>query len=79
MSLKDIKFTAVVSGNIKGVFYDETEQKLYVKFMRNNSVYSYRKVAKKVFDELMKSPSIGSYFAQKIKSNNKYIAKNETI
>ncbi len=57
----------VVSSNVAEVSYDEALQCVYVRFL-NNSLYRYDSVPKTIFDELVSSPSVGSYLNRNFKN-----------
>ncbi|MDZ4065168.1 MAG: KTSC domain-containing protein [Coriobacteriia bacterium] len=56
----------VDSSNIAACGYDADQQELHVEFIASG-VYVYRGVPSYVFEELMASPSKGSYFNRHIK------------
>ena len=70
-----MNFISVESSNLKGVFYDAKEKKLFVKF-KNDSLYSYEDVPKFVYKDLMNAESKGLYFANNIRG--KYAYENIT-
>ncbi|MDO8899595.1 MAG: KTSC domain-containing protein [Bacteroidales bacterium] len=57
----------VVSSNIASVGYDAENKILEIEF-HHGAVYQYKDVPEKVYEELMNSPAIGSYFINEIKS-----------
>ena len=61
----------VQSSQIALVGYSEPDKVLRIAFTRN-AAYQYFPVEKSVYDELMASDSIGSYFSQHIKGNENY-------
>jgi hypothetical protein len=58
--------TPVVSSNVVSVGYDPATLTLVVEF-RGGSVYAYAGVPEIVHGELMKAPSVGSFFATRIR------------
>ena len=69
MSYKSVNMVSVSSSNLDSVGYDEDNFILYVRFL-NGSEYVYKSVPKKVYEELLKSTSKGSFLHKYIK--NKY-------
>jgi hypothetical protein len=57
--------TPVKSSNIAEVGH--RGDKLFVKFIGGNSIYEYDGVPASLYDDLLKSDSIGRHFAQTIK------------
>ena len=66
-----IKRIPVDSSNIAAVGYDKEAHLLEIEF-HHGAIYRYSDVPEKVFEELMSSPSMGSYFMNEIKSKFKY-------
>ncbi len=62
----------VQSSNISAVGYDENSMTLVVQFS-NGGIYSYDAVPQILYNELLASPSKGSFFANNIKKS--YTAK----
>jgi len=58
----------VDSSNIEAIGYDPASQELHVRFL-NNTEYVYHGVPQEVFDELMASPSKGSFLNRVIRKN----------
>jgi hypothetical protein len=58
---------SVSSSNIAAVGHDESSQTLEIEFL-NGSVYEYYDVPEYVYQELISAPSVGGYFAQRIKN-----------
>ena len=56
----------VSSSNVDSVGYDENTETLYVQFL-NGTIYEYKNVPIMVFEQLLSSPSIGSYMHRNIK------------
>lgn len=54
------------SSNLSGCEYNEASSTLTIMFT-NGGEYAYRGVPKSVYDNLIASPSPGSYFAQSIR------------
>ena len=61
----------VESSNLDWVSYDETTSDLYICF-KSKSVYVYRDVPKKVYNELLSAESKGKYHNANIKWNYTY-------
>ena len=62
---------AVQSREIALVGYENQSATLEVTF-RRGGVYHYFKVQPNTFDQLMKAPSLGTYFAAEIKDKYSY-------
>lgn len=60
---------------IKGVRHEN--ETLEIKFV-NGSIYSYKPVTKKMYEDLNNASSAGVYFHSKIRKNKKIIYKNVT-
>lgn len=63
-----IPLARVTSSNISRIGYDEASQTLAVQFS-NGTVFHYGSVSAAEHEALMKTESVGSYFARNIKSN----------
>ena len=61
----------VTSSNIKAVKYDKTSMSLCVQF-KNGSVYCYNNVPLSVANGLETAPSVGTFFAEKVKNSYDY-------
>ncbi len=59
--------TFVDSSNIEAIGYSEADLELWVRFL-NQRTYIYDGVPSELVDELMRSPSKGSYLNREIKS-----------
>lgn len=59
------------SSNIECFGYDELEKILYVKFKSGDTVYSYKNVSKKVFEDMKAAKSKGSFFYANIRNKSK--------
>ena len=57
----------IASSNIVSVGYDENSQTLEVEF-NDGAVYQYYNVGQNIFDEFIKAPSKGKFFAFQIKN-----------
>ncbi len=64
--MNNLNWISVVSSNISRIAYNENDQFLYVEFL-NGSIYVYKNVPSVIFNELMISPSHGSYLSRQIK------------
>lgn len=60
----------VISSNIEAVGYNADKKILYVKFLSGKS-YTYQKVSKDLYNNLLEAESVGSFFAKEIKPNYK--------
>lgn len=61
----------VTSSNLKSVGYDKKNQVLEIEF-QNGRVYRYRGVPPEEHEELLKAPSLGSYFIANIRDEYEY-------
>ncbi|MCH8080061.1 MAG: KTSC domain-containing protein [Proteobacteria bacterium] len=57
----------VDSSNIEAIGYDDDTQELHVQFL-SSGYYVYSDVPREVFDDLMNSPSKGSFLNREVKS-----------
>lgn len=57
----------VSSSNIESIGYDEQNQQVYVRFL-NGSLYVYKGVPLREFENLRDSPSLGSYLHRNYKN-----------
>lgn len=73
-SLHTIERAKVASSNIASVGYDKVSQILEIEF-HHGAIYQYFDVPEKVFEELMSSSALGSYFMNEIKNKFKYQQK----
>lgn len=71
MSEWDVDMVPVASSNLASAGYDEEASELYVSF-RSGSTYVYSGVGREVLNELLASPSPGSFFARHIKGRYQY-------
>lgn len=62
---------SVSSSNIASVGYDETSQTLEIEF-NSGGIYEYYNVSETVYQELLNAPSVGSYFAYRIRNTYGY-------
>jgi len=62
----------VVSSNISSVGYDSENQILEIEFRESKLVYQYFRVPMQVYNEFIRSDSLGKYFNQKIKDIYRY-------
>lgn len=63
-----IKMIPVESSNVKSVGYDEDNKNIYVELI-NGKCYTYVNVPKKIFEDLLIAPSIGSYINRYLKDS----------
>ena len=57
----------VQSSNLATIGYDSETETLEITFLKSG-IYEYRNVPQIIYDELMNSPSHGSYFSREIKN-----------
>lgn len=62
----------VESSNIESIGYDAEAQELYVRFKSGSLMYVYEGVSLSTFNELMSSPSKGSYLHREVKPNYQF-------
>ena len=62
----------VDSSNIEAIGYEDDTQQLHVQFI-NSGYYIYNDVPRFIFDDLMNSPSKGSFLNREIKGIYQYI------
>ncbi len=62
----------VRSTNIRSVGYDSESSILEIEF-HSGDVYQYISVPKAIYDDLMRAPSLGSYFYKHIRGNFKWV------
>jgi hypothetical protein len=61
----------VSSSNVESIGYNESTESLFVKFL-NGSTYEYKNVPKMEYEQLLASPSVGSYMNRNIKGAYTY-------
>lgn len=66
-----MKREPIESSMIQSIGYDERAQTLEIEF-HNGSVYQYYEVPKRIYEEMMKSSSLGKYFIFEIKGGYQY-------
>jgi KTSC domain len=57
----------VDSSNVEAIGYDDDTQELHVQFV-SSGYYVYNSVPRPVFDDLMNSPSKGSFINREVKN-----------
>lgn len=62
---------SVESSNVDSVGYDAAKRVVYIRF-KDNALYAYYDVPNNIFDELLKSNSVGAYLHKNIKGKFKY-------
>lgn len=62
-----VEMIPVGSSNVQAIGYDEVSQVLYVRFIKNNSLYCYQGVPMAVFYGLQNASSVGGYLNENIK------------
>ena len=65
-----IDMKQVASSNIKRIGWKNNV--LRVQF-KNSGIYDYQEVSKEIYETMITSDSIGSFFARNIRGNYKYI------
>lgn len=65
MSEQKVKMKPVTSSNVKAVGYSDKRSTLFVRFA-GNALYKYEGVTREVYDELLISPSVGSFISKQI-------------
>jgi hypothetical protein len=58
----------VSSSNIKSIGYESNSKTLEIEF-RDGGIYQYFNVTSNIYEELISTPSIGSFFHKYIKEN----------
>lgn len=62
-----VEMIPVSSSNVQAIGYDEANQLLYVRFIKNNSLYCYNGVPIAEFYGLQNASSVGGYLSENIK------------
>jgi hypothetical protein len=62
-----VEMNYVSSSNVQAIGYDDANQMLYVRFIKNNSLYCYQGVPIGEFYGLQNAVSVGGYLSQNIK------------
>jgi hypothetical protein len=73
--MKNIKMISVESSNVKCVGYDEENKNIHIQ-LKSGEHYLYQDVPKKVFEDLLKATSIGSYINRYLKDSYKLVSEN---
>ncbi len=58
----------VHSSNVESIGYDEENEIVYVRFLKDGSLYIYKGVSKPEYENLLYSTSIGSYINRNFKN-----------
>ncbi|HEX9943948.1 MAG TPA: KTSC domain-containing protein [Thermoanaerobaculia bacterium] len=66
---------SVASSAISSVGYDERSRVLEVQF-QSGAVYDYFKVPPKVYEDLMKAPSKGSFVSRKVRDRYPFVRRD---
>jgi hypothetical protein len=66
-----MKLLPVQSSNIAAVGYDTIQNVLHIQFKGKDTVYEYNGVPVEVYELMISTDSIGSFYARNIKSNYK--------
>ena len=67
-----MKREPVKSSNLKSVGYDKTKKLLEIEF-HTGAVYQYQGVLGHIYKQLMRAPSLGTYFHKTIRDQYKYV------
>jgi len=70
-----IKMIPVQSSNVKSVGYDEENKNIHVELIGGER-YMYTYVPKKIFEDFLTSPSIGSYINRYLRDSYEVISQN---
>jgi hypothetical protein len=62
-----MQLTPVISSNIAAVGYDIVQNVLLIQFHGKTTTYPYHGVTVELYEEMMKSGSVGSFYAKNIK------------
>ncbi|HEU0046071.1 MAG TPA: KTSC domain-containing protein [Nitrososphaera sp.] len=65
--MSNIEMIPVVSSNIESIGYDDSNQRVLVKFL-NGTIYAYIGVPIHEFENLRDAPSLGSYLHRNYKN-----------
>lgn len=66
MTEYSIEMIPVSSSNVQAIGYDDSNQVLYVRFIKSNALYFYQGVPIAEFYGLQNAASVGSYLNQNI-------------
>lgn len=69
--MSEIEMIPVVSSNVESIGYDESTQRLRVKFL-TGAIYEYRNFPIMEFEQLKNASSVGSYLNRNIAKNYPY-------
>ena len=58
----------VESSNLEAVLYNKQTEQLHIRFRKSKLVYTYAGVPKEVYEGLINSDSVGSYFYSNIRN-----------
>lgn len=67
-----MKREPVKSSNLKSVGYDKDKKLLEIEF-HTGAVYQYQNVLEPIYKQLVRAPSLGTYFHKTIRDQYKYI------
>lgn len=65
----------IEAANIRLMGYDRESQQLRVQFT-NGGLFQYKNISEKLFNDMVKSPIIGSYFSRNIRNIYKCVKLN---
>ena len=65
-----VEMIPVSSSNVQAIGYNEANQVLYVRFIKNNTLYCYQGVPITEYYGLQTAASVGSYLTQNIKKGS---------
>lgn len=72
---KTIKMVLVQSSNVKSVGYDKEDSNIHIE-LHSGECYMYKDVPKRVFQNLLKAPSIGSYINRYLRDSYEVESQN---
>ena len=58
---------ALSSSLIHSAGYDEQNKILFIRFLKNHTLYCYFNVPKNIFNELISTANVGSFFTKNIR------------
>lgn len=62
-----VEMISVSSSNVAEIGYDAEQSQLHVRYVKSPSLYVYESVPVEVFEQLMQSPSKGSFLHRQVK------------
>lgn len=73
--MSKVKMIQVQSSNIQAVGYDEDKRNIHIELISGEK-YMYKEVPKKVFEDLLTAPSIGSYTHRYLRDSYEVVSQN---